>query len=674
MAGLTDGEYQSSDSLFAATNVPAQSEKKVAGQVQQAFFMPGTYPLDYVAPDYRSIVGRSRIGLDIEGLDPDLEEKGPGAYREEGFVCGVAVAYSEDDASYYPVAHDHEGANVKDPEAFWNQFREEAKDFEGEIVGANLQYDLDWLRARHGVKFNVAKIRDIQIAEPLLNENRFTYALKALAKDYLKADKSDDELKRLYGSGYIKHMPQVHPGHAAVYGEADTTLPWRIYDKQAAQLEVEGLTDLFHMEANLMPLLLEMRNRGVRVDVDAAHEGLDMTNKVAQESKDAINQIAGHSIDIWSSDSIAKAFDALKLAYPQTTTGKPSFVKAWLASHDHDIAKRIMQAREYDKIGGTFIQNYILNGQVDGRIHAMFNQLKSDENGTVSGRFSSSSPNLQNIPARHPILGPLLRSMFIPEEGMLWGSLDWSQIEYRLLVHYASITKGIDADEAVRMYRADAKTDFHDMAAKITGLERKAVKAINFGVVYGMGIPTLAGNMGVSIAEATSISNQFHTNSPYIKGMLDLAGTRAGKLGEIRTILGRKRRFNTFEVSYYDSDAKKVERELVDEDDLAAFVDEKGDCIRNKRRAFTHKALNALLQGSAADLMKKAMVDMWDAGLFNVLVPHLTVHDEFNSSVPDTKEGREAFAEMRDIMEHAIKLDIPVLADGSLGKNWDEAK
>jgi len=335
----------------------------------------------------------------------------------------------------------------------------------------------------------------------------------------------------------------------------------------------------------------------------------------------------------------------------------------------------IVKARSNDKIAGTFIQSYILESHINGRLHCMFNQLKSDEGGTVSGRFSSSGPNLQNIPARDPILGPLMRSMFIPEEGMRWGSLDWSQIEYRLLVHYASITKGIDATEAVRMYRTDPKTDFHSMASEITGVPRKQAKNVNFGVVYGMGVPKLAADLGMTIDEAKGVMAQFQENAPFMRGMLDLCSNRAAAKGEIKTILGRKRRFDVWECKYFDKDTQKVESAFVQQNNLDEWTSDNEKRMRGEpRRAFTHKALNALLQGSAADLMKKAMVQMWDAGIFDVLVPHLTVHDEFNSSVPDTKEGMDAFGEMRHIMETAIELDIPVLADGEIGSNWDEAK
>jgi len=663
MVGLVDG------GLFDLAHV--QPQQKTPAKARKHFEVPRELPRDYAPPEYRSIDGLKRIGLDIEAHDPGIDQFGPGAHRKDGKVVGVSIAYAEQDACYYPTQHEV-GPNVEDPDKFYARLAEEAQKFEGEIVGANLQYDLDWLRTRHGIVFPKAKFRDVQIAEPLIDENRLTYKLDALCKDYLNLTKSYDELVKLYGQGYIENMHRVHPSHASVYAEDDATLAWRVFDKQQSKLEQDELLELFRIEAALTPLLLEMRYQGVRVNVKKAEDSSDRLRKEKAEIEAKLRDMAGTSVDIWSADSISVGFDALGLEYERTATGKPSFKKDWLKACNHEIAQLIMRAREYDKTAGTFIDSYILQGHVGGRIHCMFNQLKSDESGTVSGRFSSSNPNLQNIPARHPELGPLMRSMFIPEEGMQWGSLDWSQIEYRLLVHYAASTKGIDASEAVRMYRQDPSTDFHQMASDLTGVPRKQAKNVNFGVVYGMGVPKLAASLGVEMSDAQAIMDKFHANAPFIRSMLERASSAAASRGFIRTILGRKRRFPTFEVEYR-GDKGEVVKELVDEKLLDAVLSTRR-VTKRPRRSFTHKSLNALLQGSAADLMKKAMVDAWDAGVFNVLVPHLTVHDELNSSVPRTKEGHEAFEELRHIMEQAVTLEVPVLADGTLGSNWDEAK
>ena len=662
MVGMANGSL-----IFAPTINPV---KKTPAQAGAVFTVPSDLPTDYTPPEYRSIAGLARIGLDIETVDPDIKALGPGAHRKDGKVVGVAIAYSVEDGDYYPTSHDI-GENVPDPENFYKTLAEEAKVFEGEIVGANLQYDLDWLRARHNVQFPKAKFRDVQLAEGLLDENRLSYKLNILAKDHLNKTKTDEDLRLMYGGGYISNMNMVHPAHAAVYAVGDVTLPWEIMDVQEKLLADDGLTELFDLESRLLPLLLEMRSRGVRIDLEKAQESYESLTTEYERLKGEINEVGKANVDIWSADSIAIAYENLGIPYNKTKAKKPSFTKDFFNKSNERISKLIVEARECHKTAETFIKSYILDSHCDERIHCMFHQLKGDEGGAATGRFSSSNPNLQNIPARHPVNGPLMRSMFIPEEGMLWGSLDWSQIEYRLLVHYAHITLGVDASDAVRMYREDPKTDYHDMASTLTGLPRKYAKNVNFGVVYGMGPPKFAASIEKTITEGEAILEQFHEKSPYIKQMLDRCSGAAASRGFIKTILGRKRRFDTWEVKHVvDGD---VVSSYVDTADLEDFKKDK--TIRGRvRRAFTHKALNALLQGSAADLMKKAMVEMWEAGLFEVLIPHLTVHDEFNSSVPDTTEGHAAFAKMREIMETTLTLEVPVLADGNLGKTWDEAK
>jgi len=619
----------------------------------------------YQIPDhFEPFASLPRIALDIEGVDPDIKTKGPGAHRKDGKVVGVGIAYSSTRAIYYPLAHADTSRCIPSPGRFYDWLREEAQRFHGEITGANLIYDLDWLRTRHNVTFPHAKIRDVQIAEPLIDENRMTYKLGALSLDYLGEGKYTDGLSSLYGKDYISHMDLVDPGWAAEYCEKDCTLAWQILDKQMPIIHQQGLMQVFDVESRLMPLLLEMRHYGVRVNLEAAEIAYQRTLDEFRDSKAKIKELCGIAVEVWTAGSIAQAFKRLDLPYPTTAKGSPSFKKEWLAAHPHPLAKEIVRAREYDKIGGTFLKSYILDSHVDGRLFCQFNQLKSDDSGAVSGRFSSSNPNLQNIPARHPVLGPLCRSIFIPEEGMDWGCADWSQIEYRFLIHYAHITRGIDANDVVQMYLRDPSTDAHDAAAKMTGLERKHAKSINFGVVYGMGVATLAGHLGVSLQEAEVILHRFHDKAPFLKGMLDAASSRASMTGIIRTILGRRRRFEQWE----------CDGKIFHNEQAAIEYYHRNPRCRRPRRAFTHKALNSLLQGSAADLMKLAMVNMWEDGLFNVLVPHLTVHDEMNVSIPRNPEGREAFKEMVHAMETTMKLEVPVLASSNTGANWDEAK
>jgi DNA polymerase I-like protein with 3'-5' exonuclease and polymerase domains len=620
----------------------------------------------YVAPTgLRSFKHLAQIGLDIEGVDPDLKNAGPGAYRADGKVVGLAIGYSPTDATYYPTSHAATERNMPNPDRFYDNLRAEAAEFEGELVGANLQYDLDWLQERHAIFFPKAKLRDVQTAEPLIDENKFSYKLDLLAREYDVGQKEGTTLADLYGQDYIRNMDRVDPGHAAEYCEMDTMLPMRILAEQKPILTEQGLDTVFDIECRVTPLLLQMRRVGVRVDVEKAEIALEGTIEEAKKAKEQLKDACGFYVDIWSAPSIARAFDKRGVEYPKTKTGKPSFRKDWLNACPDPVAQLINDQRGYEKIGGTFLNNYIIKGaeqNVDGRLHCMFNQLKADDGGTVSGRFSSSYPNLQNIPARHPVLGPLCRSLFIPEEDQDWGSADWSQIEYRFLVHYAELVKSIDASKAVNMYREDKNTDFHTIAAEIAGVQRSEAKSINFGVVYGMGVATMAATLGVTYAEAEKILNEFHEQMPFLKEIYNVASARAGKYGYIKTILGRRRRFDAWECK------GKI---FQSRDEAQTWATDNGGF---PRVAFTHKALNALLQGSAADLMKFAMVKMYEDGVFNVLTPHLTVHDEMDVSVPRTKAGKEAFAEMTHIMETAMQLEIPILADAKIGATWKDTK
>ena len=597
-----------------------------------------------------------RIGLDIETFDPDLKTMGAGAHRKGSILCGVGIAHSERDATYYPTNHVDTDRNM-DPDKVYDALREEAKHFKGEIVGAKLYYDLQWLAIQKDIRFPHATIRDVQIAEPLLDENRFTYNLDSLAHKYLGLKKETDDLQNLYGD-YINNMHRVDPGHCAKYCEADTTLAWRVLDKQLPQIEAEELWPIFEIESALPPMLVHMRELGVPVDIPKAEETYEVLSSEFKIEVERIRREAGMPVDVWSGPSIAKAFNKLGITYPLTSQGKPSFRKAWLNAHQHPIAKMIVQARGLSKIAETFIKSAILENHIDGHIYCEFNQLRSDEGGAVSGRFSSSNPNLQQVPKRDERLGPLMRSMFIPFPGLRWGSLDWAQMEYRLLVHFAHLTPGIDAEEVVAAYHADPSVSFHKKIQELTDVSYFAAKTLNLGISYGMGKDKLAVMLGVSVAEAQRILGMYHARAPFVKKMLNTASERANFKGYIRTILGRRRRFPAFEVN------GKV---FQTRDQADNFASTRGG---RPKRFGTHRALNALNQGSNADIIKACMGTAYKEGLFSRgLYPHLTVHDELDVSVED----ESSFNRLAEIMRDTVKLQVPLIVDKGLGINWSAA-
>jgi DNA polymerase I-like protein with 3'-5' exonuclease and polymerase domains len=624
---------------------------------------------------YPSFKGLKSITLDLETHDPDLKKKGPGV-RRDGYIVGAAVS-AGGLQDYYAMRH-LKGPN-EDPDKVIAWLRSELKEYDGEILGANILYDMDYL-AQVGAVAPKARLRDVQIAEPLIDETRFEFGLEVLAQDYLGEGKREDEITKLHGKDWKSKIREIDSRLIAHYAIGDLDLPERIHAEQLKKLAAEDLTDLYDLECRLMPMMLYMRRLGVRVDVEKAERVSNQLYLEALEARKQVRHLIGFEVNVNAADSLAKAFDHLSIAYPRTATGKPSFTQNFLNYHPHELCKLIMMERKALKTKGTFVDGYILDGHINGRIHCLFNQLKGDESGTVSGRFSSSMPNLQNIPARDEIIGPLMRSMFIPEAGCQWWAKDWSQIEFRLLVHYAAVTGKAGAAEAARQFHEDPKVDYHDVVAKMTGLTRKAAKNVNFGIIYGMGRAKMAADMGRTLEEADVILAQYDDKVPFAKLLNKDAAKTAGARGYIKTLLGRRRRFNQWETAQWYNAAQR-----------AAVLKEKGPDYFNPvnskeaaiekwgtsrvRRAYTHKTLNAIIQGSAADLMKKAMVDIWEAGVCDVLPIHLTVHDELDGSIEKgNKRAEEALEHVNHVMTTVIPLRIPIRADGERGDNWADAK
>jgi DNA polymerase I-like protein with 3'-5' exonuclease and polymerase domains len=546
-------------------------------------------------------------------------------------------------------------------------------------VGANILYDLEFL-AVAGV--NVAgKIYDVQYAEPLIDENKLSYSLDSIAKTHLGESKVDDAMykwiKMAYGKGAgggdIWRTPTSLVGP---YAEGDVDLPLRIFEKQKVLLEKDGLTDLFDMECSLIPMLLAMRLQGVRVDVEKAHRIGGSLEKMIAERQRMLNTQAGFSVNVNSADELAKLFDKNGISYPKTPkTGKPSFVKGWLEaqSFQSPTIALILEIRKFQTILGTFIRGYILEKNINGRIYCNFHPLRSDEGGTVSGRYSSSLPNLQNIPMRDRTmimvdgmempLGKAIRSLFIPEDDCIWTKDDYSQVEFRLITHYG---EGDAAEEARRQYNNDPTTDFHTLVSKMCDIDRSSAKGINFGLAYNMGEDKLAASLNITIEHARELFTQYHQRMPFVKGLQEATSRIASTRGYIKTFLGRRSRFDMWESR--DWATNKSEAPLPE----ARAKKKWGKAIR---RAWTYRAMNRLIQGTAADVMKKSMSEIWKSGVCDVIgAPHLTVHDELDWSVGRTKAHKEAHDEVLNIMQTSLKFKIPLICDTESGPSWGEVK
>ena len=590
-----------------------------------------------------------RIAVDLETKDPNLRERGPGWATGDGHITGIAVA-TDTWSGYLPIGH--QGGGNLDKGFILNWLRP-LMSSSADKVFHNALYDVGWLK-REGIDVK-GKIHDTMIAAPLIDEHRRNYSLNQLGLDYCKEQKDETLLKEAAEAWQIDAKAEMYllpASYVGEYAEQDAVLTLKLWDKLSAELDNQNLQPIYELESSLLPLLIEMRWKGVRVDILKAEESAKELKIKEKECIDEIKRKWGIVVDIWAAASVAKAFDKAGLTYPRTEkTRAPSFRGAWLEQLDHELPKLVVQARKYNKIHSTFIEGMILDHSKNSRIYGQIHPLRGDNVGTVSGRFSYSTPNLQQVPARDPVLGPLVRGLFLPEEDAAWGAFDYSQQEPRLTVHYAHQLKLRGAEEALREYKED-DADFHQIVADMAGISRKDAKIINLGLSYGMGKDKLLQQLGINELEAEALFNNYHSRVPFIKELTQTCSRRAENIGHIKTLLGRRCRFNMFEPRGEKASPLPLEE----------AVEEYGS---NLRRAYTYRAFNRLIQGSAADMTKKAMLDLWNEGI----VPHIQVHDELDISVSSLQETRRIV----ELMENCVDLALPIKVDAELGSTWGSA-
>ena len=610
---------------------------------------------EWVPPDtFPNLSAAKEIAIDLETCDPHMESFGPGWPRNDGFIAGYAVAV-EGWSGYYPVAHAGGGNLDKRLVERWVR---DVLATPADKVMHNAAYDCGWLRAS-GFDVN-GRIVDTMLAAPLIDENRFNYSLNSLGFDYLKEVKSEAALKQAaadFGVHPKKELWKLPAMYVGEYAEQDAALTLKLWQHFKIKMRQDEVESIFNLETEVFPILLNMTQRGIRFHRTKAEQLIDQLQKREKEIHKELRTICGSGVDIWAAQSIAVAFDKLGVAYGKTGNGLPSFTKGFLETCEHPVAKLIVEARETNKTHSTFLQPYLDFSAKTGRIHPHVNQMRNEDGGTVTGRLSMANPNLQQVPARHEIIGPLVRSLFLPEEGELWASNDFSSQEPRLLVHYAHLLDLPGAERMVDAYNNDPNTDFHQMVADMAGIKRKAAKTIGLGLMYGMGKGKLGGELDLSAEEASELINTFHTKVPFLKGTVNAVMKRIehpASGGAIRTLLGRKCRFPLWEPVEWGVN-KALPREQA--------VIEYGQRIK---RAGTYKGLNRLIQGSAADQTKAAMVALAKAG-FN---PILQVHDELALSVKNREEALAA----AQIMANAVRLEVPSRCDVEVGPSWGEAK
>ena len=618
---------------------------------------------EWVPPlELPDITGAAKIAIDVETRDPNLKRNGPGWPTGDGEVVGYAIAV-DGWSTYIPIRH-FGGGNLD--EKIVNRWLKKVFECPADKIMHNAQYDLGWIK-QMGFTVN-GRIIDTMIIASLLDENRFSYSLNALAYDLLNKTKSEKGLNAAaqeFGVDPKAEMWKMPAMYVGPYAEADAELTLELWNYFSVKLTQEDLWGVANLELDLLPCLVDMTMRGVRVDVNRVERTRDSLLKREREVMKELKRVAGTGVEIWAAQSLAKSFDNLGIDYPKTQKGAPSFTKLFLQEHSHPVAKLIVEARNLNKTSGTFINSIMKHCHADGRIHSHINQLRSDDGGTVSGRISMRNPNLQQIPARDPIYGPMIRSLFLPEENEQWAAIDFSQQEPRILVHYAHVygkTRGIPlegASEFVQAYNEKPETDFHSLVAEMASIPRKQAKTINLGLIYGMGVNKMSEELDIDVDEAKVLVKQYHARVPFVKGLMSGVMNRLNDKtsgGALRSLEGRKCRFDSWE-----PDTFAMNKALPFKEAVAAY----GPTTRLKR-AFTYKALNRLIQASAADMTKKAMVQLHKMGK----LPLLQIHDELAMSVTNLEEAQE----IAKVMENAVLLEVPNVCDIEMGPSWGEAK
>src|SRR5210317_863418 len=593
------------------------------------------------------------IAIDLETKDPNLKARGSGAVIGEGEIIGFALAV-DGWSGYYPIGH-REGNLDK---RIVLDYIKEVCATDAVKIFHNAMYDVCWLRS-YNIKIN-GFIVDTMVMSSLIDENRLSYTLNSIAFEYLREVKDEKGLKEAAEAAGVdakSEMYKLPAMYVGAYAEKDAELTLELFKVLSREIHKQNLSEIFDLETQLFPCLIDMKFKGVRVDVQAAHR---LKQSMVTEEEALLLEVkrkTGIDTQIWAARSIAKVFDKLNLHYERTLKSQaPSFTKNFLSEHKHPLVKNIVRARELNKAHTTFIDT-ILKHEHRGRIHADINPIRSDQGGTVTGRFSYANPNLQQIPARNKDLGPMIRSLFLPEINHKWGCFDYSQQEPRLVVHYAASTEPICFDDSVKNIVEkfkDNSVDFHQTVADIANIKRKDAKTINLGLFYGMGKAKLQAELGLNTKqEAEDLFNQYHQNVPFVRDLMNYTSKTAQTSGSIGTLLGRRCRFNKWEPNQFGMH-KPMDFEEAERTYGRGRI----------RRAFTYKALNKLIQGSAADMTKKAMLDLYNEGI----IPHIQIHDELDISIQSDDQAKKII----EIMENAVTLKVPNKVDYEYGNTWGE--
>ena len=658
----------------------------------------------HIKDEWRDVSNADKIAIDTETYDPDLQAAGAGWARKSGHLCGVSIAAKFGDeiwSNYYPINHPNTNNWPKDKVIdYITDCFKKAK----VRVFANAEYDMGWLN-RYGVPLSAmianGPIDDVLAKAVLVDETWLSHSLDNVGAFYVGERKDEELLKdhqvrSTYGIQDIKKdLWKLPAGFVGAYAEQDAVLTLKADDALDPHIAHHPLTGkslekVYDLERRLIPMLFEMHKRGVKIDVNRAEQVKVELEQKKQELQNKINEMGGLKININSGDDIGAACDNLGISYPRTArTNKPSFTADFLDNSENEFLLMIREARKIGKVQSTFIDP-IIDKCVDGRIYPQLNALKRVEDGldgssgTITGRLSCVKPNLQQVSSRDKVLAPIVRSIFLPDEGYLWGNFDYSQQEPRMTIHIAHLLRqlgvvGLDrVEEAVAKFNANPRTDNHQMVADMVGIARRPAKTINLGLSYGMGALKLAKKLGlpteidergkeVAGKEAKDLIKLFNQKLPYLKGFMNCAAQRAQNVGAVTTLLGRHSRYNLWTAKNWAKSQHLGMRVKEDIERDIAQLGEKSEWYGVPLvRAKTFSAMNHIVQGSSADQTKLAMLTVYEN---KIVLPYTQIHDALDCPIDKTRVHAHV-KEIHDAMVHAMELVVPTVVDVELGETW----
>lgn len=648
------------------------------------------------------------IALDIETYDPNLHELGDGSIRKDGrILCcgahgdGISKVFDFDNPNDIQELRDI----LKDPSI-------------DKIYHNGIGYDLPWLYCGYDMVIKGVQ-HDTMTRAALIDEyqslglddccrklglrgknkdetieawyEKWQAQMKLAAKSFKKYGISDNneviiakenndfetwklsptEVEALITQSYKKDVwanalviwaDPVGREMMKKYNLQDCIATFNLF--KAQEKLIEPLHNVYEMECKLVPILLDMKKRGIRVDEKRMAELAAKVQEKADEQERKLIDMYGVTGEMISSGKkLGARLNEIGIHSPiKTATGAESWAEGALERIHHPVIPMIQEYKNYNSILNKYLRGSLSRTVINGRIHCTFLPMLRDKEsgmgggGTVTGRFSCKAPNLQQIPARNKGHGQDfsqdMRSLFLPEEGKMIAALDYSQIEAVLLGHYAQGQQAAWFREQLK-----AGADLHNIAMGMTGITyRPVVKTFNYGCIYGMGWKTameknytlfekLAAEEGLDIETFTkNVYYNYHKKFPVIKDTMEWCQNIAKAQGYIDTMGGRRQHKPK---PAYDPATGKI-------------------------NDFIYKMLNKLIQGTAADILKTALINAYEAGIYDVLDLHLLVHDEQVVSTPFTKEGCEATVELQQIMASVYKdqLLVPIKAECELGPNW----